>query len=144
MKKILAVALVLLSLVAFTQKMGNQTCYQKYIQVFDERGSEFINDGWHEGVIISIRKGINADCYYGKVRVWDNKVVVKDMFIKIEDGSYEQIKRTYRNEFPLHIANGVSRTLLSMMDEQINVLFINKLKTKKKNFVRAPDPSADL
>ncbi|MGZ4054692.1 MAG: hypothetical protein ACXVPM_07305, partial [Bacteroidia bacterium] len=72
----------------------------------------------------------------------DGRVVA--MYIKLEDGSFEPLKKKSRYEnVPLVITNGMSSPLLTMESELINVLFVKKIKPKKAGFVKAADPSDD-
>jgi hypothetical protein len=117
-------------------------CYTKWAQKFEDRGAEEVADGSYTDVIISIRSGADAECYNGKCDVKEGKVTA--MYIKLEDGTFEQLKRKSRyDNVPLVITNGMSSPLLTMDSELINVLFIKKIKPKKAGFVKAVDPSDD-
>ncbi|HET6244143.1 MAG: hypothetical protein H0V01_07200 [Bacteroidetes bacterium] len=144
MKKLLLAALLFTSFSSFAQKDIEVNCYQKYAKVFEERGAENIPDGWYEDVIISIRYGSNADCYLGKVNVVEGRVVVKEMQIKFQDGSYEFVKRNYKHDFPVSIVAGISKTLVTLEDELINIMFVKHVKPKKKAYERAPEPTFDF
>ena len=66
------------------------------------------------------------------------------MFLKFEDDTYERIVRKYR--FPdqvINIINGMSQTIVTIEDELIDVLFVKKIKPKKKSYVKAVDPIFD-
>lgn len=65
------------------------------------------------------------------------------MFIKKEDNSYEEVKKKLRYDVPITITNGMSKTMLTLEDELINVLFIKKIKPKKAGFEKAPEPKDD-
>jgi hypothetical protein len=117
-------------------------CYTKWAQKFQDRGAEDIADGSYTDVIISIRSGADAECYNGKCEVKEGKVVA--MYIKLEDGTFELMKKKSRYEnVPLVITNGMSSPLLTVDSELINVLFVKKIKPKKAGFVKAADPSDD-
>ncbi len=117
-------------------------CYTKWAQKFQDRGAEDIADGSYTDVIISIRSGAEAECYNGKCEVKEGKVVA--MYIKLEDGTFELMKKKSRYEnVPLVITNGMSSPLLTVDSELINVLFVKKIKPKKAGFVKAADPSDD-
>jgi hypothetical protein len=148
MKKIITTAVLVVGLAVIGSAQGTKkveeesNCYTKWAQKFQDRGAEEIVDGSFTDVIISIRSGADAECYNGKCDVKDGKVVA--MFIKLEDGSFEQIKRKSRYEnVPLIITNGMSSPLLTMESELINVLFVKKIKPKKAGFVKAAEPSDD-
>lgn len=149
MKKIITTLTLLLSInVAIvaqgtTKKFDEETnCYLKWAQKFENRGADDVADGIYSDVIITFRNGNDAECFNGRCEVKEGKV--KAMYIKMEDGSYEQVKKKPKYEnVPLVITNGMSKTLLTMEDELINVLFIKKIKPKKAGFEKAADPSDD-
>ena len=120
----------------------DKNCYTKWAQKFQDRGAEDVADGSYADVIISIRNGSDAECYNGKCDVKGGQITA--MYIKLEDGSFEQIKKKSRYEnVPLIITNGMSSPLLTMESELINVLFIKKIKPKKAGFVKAAEPTDD-
>ena len=150
MKKIITTIVLAMSVAATgfaqttttTPKADDQSCYAKWAQKFQDRGAEDIADGSYADVIISVRSGADAECYNGKCDVKDGKVTT--MYIKLEDGTFEQLKKKSRYEnVPLVITNGMSSPLLTMDSELINVLFVKKIKPKKAGFVKAADPSDD-
>ncbi|MGZ4033281.1 MAG: hypothetical protein ACXVPY_05585 [Bacteroidia bacterium] len=152
MKKIITTIVLSLSIAAAgiaqttpTKKAEDEntnSCYSKWAQKFQDRGAEDVADGSYTDVIISIRSGADAECYNGKCDVKDGRVVA--MYIKLEDGSFEPLKKKSRYEnVPLVITNGMSSPLLTMESELINVLFVKKIKPKKAGFVKAADPSDD-
>ncbi len=148
MKKIFTVVAFLIGFFvvgsAQTAKKAEEenNCYTKWAQKFQDRGAEDVADGTYSDVIISIRSGGDAECYNGKCDVKEGKVIA--MYIKMEDGAFEQLKRKSRYEnVPLVITNGISSPLLTMESELINVLFVKKIKPKKAGFVKAADPSDD-
>ena len=116
-------------------------CYLKWAHKFETRGADDVADGSYPDVIITIRNGSEADCFSGKCDVKDGKVVA--MYVKLEDGRFEQMKKKSRYEFPVTINNGISKTVLTMEDELINVLFIKKMKPKKAGFEKAAEPTDD-
>lgn len=147
MKKLL-LSLVLASSTMIVVAQENDdamvTCYQKYAEIFEKRGAEEIADGTYDDVIITFRKGSMADCFYGKVHVKGGNINPNEMFLKFEDNTYERIVRKYR--FPdqiINIINGMSQTIVTIEDELIDVLFVKKIKPKKKSYVKAVDPIFD-
>ena len=145
MKKIFTLLTVLSISVAAsaqaTKREDDSNCYLKWAQKFEERGADEVADGVYDDVIITFRSGSEADCYNGKCEVKGGKIIM--MYIKMEDGSYEQVKKKLRYDFPITITNGMSKTVLTLEDELINVLFIKKIKPKKAGFVKAADPTDD-
>lgn len=121
------------------------TCYQKYALVFEKRGAKEVEDGVHDDVIITFRRGSSADCFLGKVTVKGGQIVLSEMYIKFEDNSYEKISRKYKYpEEPIKIVNGISNSIVCHDDELINVMFVKHIKPKKKNYQKAPEPEFDL
>lgn len=146
MKKILF-GLFVLSLFssAVVKAQETQSCYQKYAAAFEKRGAHQIEDGTYDDVIITFRKGSMAECLYGKVQVKKGNINTHEMYLKFEDGSHEKIFRKYR--FPdqeIDITNGMSKTMVTIDDELITVLFVKKIKPKKKSYMKAPDPDFDF
>src|ERR1041385_8979247 len=138
MKKTLTILALLVGFGAAVKAQGTTTtkkaeeesnCYLKWAQKFEDRGAEDVTDGVYDDVIITFRNGSDADCYNGKCEVKGGKVIT--MFIKMEDGSFEQVTKKLRYDFPVTVTNGMSKTVLTLDDELINVLFIKKIKPKK-------------
>ena len=148
MKKI---ATTLTLFIALAVNAGAQTtknsddeanCYLKWAQKFEIRGADDVADGIYTDVIITFRNGSDAKCFNGKCEVKEGKVIA--MYIKKEDGDYEQVKKKLRyDNIPITITNGMSKTVITLDDELINVLFIKKIRPKKAGFEKAPDPSDD-
>lgn len=121
------------------------TCYQKYAEVFEKRGAYEIEDGVYDDVIITFRKGSMADCFYGKVTVKGGAINQEEMFLKFEDSTFERVVRKYRYPDQVtNIINGMSRTIVTIEDELIDVLFVKKIKPKKKSYVKAAEPDFDF
>jgi hypothetical protein len=147
MKKILlSILFASIAFIGFGQDDDVEpTCYQKYATVFEKRGAHPIADGVYDDVIISFRKGSSADCFYGKVTVQNSVIIKSEIYLKFEDNSYEKVERIYKHEDDIvGIINGISKTMVTMDDELINVLFVSKIKPKKKSYVRAKEPDFDL
>lgn len=119
----------------------NSNCYLKWAQKFEERGAEEVADGTYSDVIISFRNGSDAQCYNGKCEVKEGKVIA--MYILLENNTYEKVVKKLRDNFPITITNGMSKPIITLDDEIINVLFIKKIKPKKANFQKAPEPTDD-
>lgn len=147
MKKIITILTLALSISVVSQAQTKavddaSNCYLKWAQKFENRGADDVADGSYSDVIISFRNGGDAECFNGKCDVKEGKVIA--MYIKMEDGSYEQVKKKPRYEkVPLTITNGMSSPLLTVESELINVLFVKKIKPKKAGFVKAADPGDD-
>lgn len=150
MKKIILSLLIMTVANAYfaqEQEAANdeQTCYQKYASVFEKRGAYDVADGIYNDVIISFRKGSMAECYYGKVEVKNQKININEMYLRFEDDTYEKVARKFRYpDQAIDITNGMSRTMITVEDELITILFVKKIKPKKKSYSKAPDPNFDF
>ena len=149
MKRIIP-TLILTLMISATFAQGTKTeltCYTKYAKVFEKRGAKEVLDGTYDDVIISIRKGSMADCFYGKVTVKDGNVNYRNMHLKFEDNTYEklELRFKYKEENKLvTIVNGISNVILTEDEELVNVLFVKNIKPKKKKYAKAAEPDFDL
>lgn len=146
MKKIIT-TLILTAIVsfAFAQAEVQSTCYTRYAKVFEKRGAKEVVDGTYDDVIITIRKGSMADCFYGKVTIKNGEVNYQNMFLKFEDGTFEKLDLVYKNEKKsIRIVNGISNTFVTEDEELVNVLFVKMIKPKKKKYAKAAEPDFDL
>ena len=146
MKKIIT-TLILTAIVSvsFAQSSAQTTCYTKYAKVFEKRGAKAVTDGTYDDIIITIRKGSMADCFYGKVTIKDDEVDYQNMYLKFEDGTYEKLDLTFKNEKKsIRIVNGISNTFVTEDEELVNVLFVKNIKPKKKKYAKAAEPDFDL
>ena len=143
MKKLIIAAGLLVCSV-FVNAQESATCYQKYAKVFEVRGSDEVQDGTYDDVIITIRKGRFADCFLGKVTVKDGEVVKSSIQLSYVDNTFEPFIRTYKSDEAVAIVEGISKTLLTNDEELINIMFVGSIKPKKKALKRAPEPSFDL
>ena len=146
MKKILfTLALFIVTITVFAQsgkKVEEESnCYIKWAQKFEARGAEEVADGTYSDVIITFRSGSDAECFNGKCDVKDARIIA--MYTKLEDGSYALVKKKLRYDFPVTITNGMSKTVPTLDDELINVLFVKKIKPKKASFEKAAEPTDD-
>jgi len=131
--------------VAFSQSSVQTTCYTKYAKVFEKRGAKLVSDGVYDDIIITIRKGSMADCFYGKVTIKDGDVDYQNMFLKFEDGTFEKLNLTFKNgKKSIKIVNGISNTFVTEDEELVNVLFVKSIKPKKKKYAKAAEPDFDL
>ncbi|MFZ9847963.1 MAG: hypothetical protein ACO3EE_07405 [Flavobacteriales bacterium] len=128
------------SLLMNAQTQPALNCFEKYAKKFEERGANTVEDGWHEGVVISIRKGSTAECIPGKVKVENGKIV--SIYRQFSDGTYEEtpMKKTYKSGSEITIVNGISYSMLTTEDEVINIIFPKQIKPPKKQFKAAADP----
>lgn len=144
MKHFVFAAAILISCSVFAQeKPVELNCYNKWAAKFEDRGAEEVKDGVYEDVIITKRQGSKATCHNGKAEV-RNGIVVK-FYILLSDGSHEEVKRTWKNhsDKDVTITNGISKTLVSVHNELINILWPNTIKPKKAKPSVAPEPTDD-
>lgn len=132
---------ILLSSGIFAQ---DANCYLQWQRAFDARGGEDVKDGWHEDVVVAIRTGNNTQCLTGKVLVEGG--VVSRIFLMYVDGKYELFTPSPKGEKGVQqmtISNGITRPLITIEEEIINVIFPKALKPKKPEFRKAPPPPID-
>ncbi|MBS1651735.1 MAG: hypothetical protein JSU07_06960 [Bacteroidetes bacterium] len=118
-------------------------CYNKWAAKFEDRGAEIVKDGVYDDVIVTNRQGAKATCNKGKAEVFKGKVI--RFYILLNDGSYEEVKRTWykKSNENVEVINGISSTMISVHNELINVMWPNKIKPKKAKPTAAPDPTDD-
>jgi hypothetical protein len=94
-------------------------------------------------VIITTRHGAKATCNTGKAEVKQGKIV--RFYILLSDGSHEEVKKTWKNKSNenVTIVNGMSKSMITVHGELINVLWPSKVKPKKAKATVAPDPTDD-
>lgn len=134
----------LLLLSAKAQKSGVElNCYNKWSVKFEERGADDVKDGVYTDVIITFRQGAKADCYNGKAEVVQGKVA--RFFLILDDGTYDEVKKVWKNDSnkDVEIINGISKTMITVHNELINIIWPSKVKAKKASPKRAADPSDD-
>jgi uncharacterized protein YxeA len=147
MKKIITLVALLINITAALYAQTNKkveeesNCYLKWAQKFEARGAEDVADGTYTDVIITFRNGSSAECFNGKCDVKDGKITA--IYTKLEDGTYDLLKKKMKHDVPITITNGISKTLLTIEGELINVLFTKKIKPKKAGFEKAPEPTDD-
>jgi hypothetical protein len=144
MKKILLAASLFLTLTSFSQdKTIELNCYNKWAAKFEDRGAEDVKDGVYEDVIVTVRQGAKATCHNGKAEVRNGKLI--KFYLLLSDGSHEEVKRTWKNTSNenVTIINGISKSMISVHNELINVLWPSKIKAKKAKPTTAPDPTDD-
>jgi DNA polymerase/3'-5' exonuclease PolX len=145
LKYLFAASLSLMGAIAIAQPPTEKedNCYQTYAKIFEDRGANPAVDGWADNVIITIRRGADADCYTGKVRVL--KDTIADIFIKFTDGDAERLQKKWKkfDKQPTVVTNGISTTMVTIDDELVNIIFPDLLKPKKKAYQKAPLPKLD-
>ena len=127
MKKLLStLVLSLFVLVAFGQKKEPEaTCFTKYAKVFEQRGACEVNDSTYEDVVITIRKGTMADCFYGKVIVKNGVIDINSLALRFEDNTYEKLDVTFKYHKKPKVETSLSDKTyasFSMKDPSGNIL----------------------
>jgi hypothetical protein len=145
MKNMLLLSVLFVALTGYSQndKQTDLNCYNKWAAKFEDRGAEQVKDGVYEDVIITNRQGAKAVCHNGKAEVKNG--IVQRFYILLSDGSHEEVKRTWKNnsEKEVNVINGISKTMVSVHGELINILWPNLIKAKKAKPTLAPEPSDD-
>jgi hypothetical protein len=120
------------------------TCFNQWQRAFEMRGAFDIKEGWHENVVVSIRNASSTNCFTAKVLVEKN--VVQRIFLMYVDGKYELFTPSPKGDKErqqMTISNGMSRPLITIEEDIINVIFPESLKPKKPEFKKAPPPPLD-
>lgn len=122
---------------------GDLNCFQRYEKAFKERGAKLIDDGEHDNVVITVRKGSECECLTGKVLI-EYGAVIKT-YVKMEDGKYEELNKKFKTGLgDIYVFNGISKTRTTIDSELINVVFVDKINPKKANYVKAPEIPKDF
>ena len=121
-------------------------CLQEWRDAFEKRGAYAVSDDMHRNVYISFVEDGESYCVAGKARVEDGNIV--SIFVQYEDGTYELYEAANgrsgkivnpQNE-PVKINNGISDEIVTADGEHIYVIFVQKLKPKKKEFKTVGGP----
>ena len=137
-KQLLILITLLLSSVTFAQ----DDCYTRLENAFKERGSLSVSDDIHSNVIICFFDDEETRCVGGKVRV-DNGTITS-VFLQFEDDTYDMMTEKFYStakRMPPTINNGISEMIQTARGEKFKVVFIKKLKPKKKAYkqINLPD-----
>ncbi|MFD1552311.1 hypothetical protein DNU06_11240 [Putridiphycobacter roseus] len=141
MKKIFL--LILLS-VFFVNSYAQTGCYSDWKTVFEKRGAYTVTDDMYRNVIISFIEGEESFCIYGKVRVENGKIV--SIFVQYEDGEFALMDQKFTNKLKRApgIVNGISEEISNEAGEKFYVLFVDKIKPKKREYKKAAGPGANF
>ena len=144
MRKLILFIAILWSFNSFSQeKQPELNCYNKWAAKFEDRGADEVKDGVYDDVIITNRQGSKATCLNGKAEV-RNGIIVK-FYVLLSDGSHEEVKRTWKNNSDKNVTiiNGISKSMVSVHGELINVLWPSHIKAKKAKPTIAAEPTDD-
>ena len=120
-----------------------ESCYRKWYKAFKIRGAKEVENGTHEDVIVSLSRGMDGDCFYGKVEIRGGSV--REIFIKTTEGDYEQVH--FEEEDDILIENGISDPVISNLRSQrqvVHVIFPSALRPKAAAYEQAPEPDIDF
>lgn len=125
----------------FSGAFAQTGCLQEWRKVFEERGSYSVSDDMHRKVYISFVEKGESWCVLGKARVENGKIV--SVFLQYEDGTYElmDMKLLNKDGKAPGVTNGISEEIINEANEHFHVIFVEKLKPKKKEYktVGGPD-----
>ena len=142
MKRLFFLLIVVVGISSRLSAQDESSCYNQWAKAFEVRGADEVKDGWHDGIVVSIRTGSRTSCYTGKVEVVDG--TIKEIYIKYVDGKFQVYKPEWKyTDQKATIINGISKTLQTTTDDLVNIIFITHLKPKKKAFELAPLPDID-
>jgi hypothetical protein len=69
---------------------------------------------------------------------------VTTIWIQYDDNSYEFLDRKYKGANKGKIVNGIAEPVVTTSGETIQVIFVDKIKPKKKQFKKANGPGANF
>lgn len=118
------------------------TCYDEWKKVFENRGADPVDDGFHDNIVVTVRSENGTECLTGRAEVKGGVVISVSLYF--DDNTYEKVEYAFKTEQPWSIFNGMTRTRITENEEMINVMFTDRIKPKKKKLKSAPKPSFDL
>lgn len=139
MKKIVLLAFA--TVVSISSLLAQkENCYEKLENAFLERGAYTVSDDIHRNVIISFFEDDEVYCVKAKVRVENG--FITSIFYYFDDNTSELYDKKFYNDKqqPPSIENGISEMITNAEGEKLKVVFIEKLKPKKKNLKRVQIP----
>ncbi|MBD3637854.1 MAG: hypothetical protein HUJ25_10905 [Crocinitomicaceae bacterium] len=118
----------------------SQGCLEAWKKAFEKRGAYTVSDDMHRKVYIHFEDGEDSYCVAGKARVENGKIV--SVFLQYEDGTYElmDMKITNLNGQPAGITDGISEEMINEKGDHFYVIFVEKLKPKKKEYKTVGGP----
>ena len=127
--------------VILSASVMSQGCFTRLQKAFDDRGAYSVSDDMHRNVILSYFEDGTARCISGKARV-ENGLIVS-IFMQYDDNTYALMEAKFYNskKQPPTIVNGITEMIYTSDGEKFKIIFIAKLKPKKKAFkeVELPD-----
>ena len=137
MKKTILIALSIFSLSTLFAQDG---CFDRLQKAFEKRGSYAVADDMHRNVILSFFTPDGQECLSGKVRVENGYIT--SIFIQYRDGDFFLLEKKFYNQQknPPKVTNGISEMIVNADRENFRVVFIDRLKPKKKSLQRMEVP----
>ena len=128
----------------FMSSYAQEGCFSQWKEVFTKRGAYTVMDDMHRKVIISFIENGESNCVYGKVRVENGKIV--SVFTQFDNGDWELMEGKISNSSKSAptIQNGISELIINENGEKFRILFIEKIKPKKKSYKSAGGPGAEF
>ena len=128
------VLLLFLTLLVAGGANAHSGCLEQWRKAFEKRGSYSVADDMHKKVYISFIEDGVSTCIAGKARVENGRVV--SIFLEYEDGTYELMDEKILNKDgrPPKVENGISEEIINESREHFYVIFVEKLKPKKKEY----------
>lgn len=138
MKKALLSLLVVFASYAISAQEAS--CFERLEKAFKERGSYTVSDDIHRNVIISFFEGDEVYCVKGKARVENGTVT--SIFVYFDDNTSELYDKKFFNakKQPPIVTNGISELAVTPDGEKFRVVFVERIKPKKKSFKEATIP----
>jgi hypothetical protein len=136
-KGLLALITIFAATAAFAQEIS---CFERLEKAFKERGAYTVSDDIHRNVIISFFEGDQVYCVKGKARVENGTVT--SIFVYFDDNTSELYDKKFYNakKQPPIITNGISELAMTPDGEKFRVVFVERIKPKKKSFKEATIP----
>ena len=118
----------------------SQGCLEAWKDAFKKRGAYTVADDMHRKVYVHFKNGEDSYCVAGKARVENGAVV--SVFLQFEDGTYELMDMDISNlqGKPATIRDGISEEMMNEEGEHFFVIFVEKLKPKKKEYKTVGGP----
>lgn len=124
----------------FTGAFAQTGCLKEWRDVFEKRGSYSVSDDMHRKVYIAFVEDGDSYCVAGKCRVENGRIV--SIFFEFEDGTFDLMDLDFHNNAgrPPGIENGISEEIINENKEHMYVIFVDKLKPKKKEYKTVGGP----
>lgn len=125
----------------FGASFAQTGCYAEWKKAFDERGAYAVGDEVHRNVYIAFIDGTDSYCVAGKARVEYGKIV--SIWLMFEDGTYdlmESDKFSTKAKTAPTVINGISEEIITKDGEHLYIIFVDKIKPKKKTYKTVGGP----